>query len=339
MAHSANREAVGWFEQALSALQHLPDSRETLEQAIDLRLDLRQALSPLGETRRIIDYLRAAEIIAETLGDQRRLGRISSHMIGCYWWLREYDRAIEAGQRALALAEAHGDFVSQVVANYQLGLRYRERGDHRRAIEALKWVVTSLGGDLLRERFGGGDYPAVGARGGLTWCLAELGDFAEGSIYGKEAVQISEALDHPFSLGVACFDLGGLHLLRGHLGEAISVLERGLALCQRWDLPGLFPTVASRLGAAYTLAGRFHDGLPLLERVEELATTTGRVGEGSLQTVWLGDAYRLVGRLAEAIRLGERAVDISASEGKPGVRAWALRLLGDTAAHREPPER
>ena len=36
LARSANREAVACFEQALTALRHLPESRETLEQAIDL---------------------------------------------------------------------------------------------------------------------------------------------------------------------------------------------------------------------------------------------------------------------------------------------------------------
>src|SRR5262249_9929694 len=40
MARSAYREAVGYFEQALSALTHLPEQRATREQAIDLRLAL-----------------------------------------------------------------------------------------------------------------------------------------------------------------------------------------------------------------------------------------------------------------------------------------------------------
>ena len=47
MARSAHREAVG-LEQALSALSHLPETRATREQAIDLRLALRSALFPLG---------------------------------------------------------------------------------------------------------------------------------------------------------------------------------------------------------------------------------------------------------------------------------------------------
>ena len=47
--HAAYREAVAYFEQALEALVRLPECRDTLEQAIDLRLDLRNALFFLGD--------------------------------------------------------------------------------------------------------------------------------------------------------------------------------------------------------------------------------------------------------------------------------------------------
>ena len=42
-ARSANRDAVAYFEQALTALTHLPGTRETQEQAIDIRFGLRNA--------------------------------------------------------------------------------------------------------------------------------------------------------------------------------------------------------------------------------------------------------------------------------------------------------
>jgi predicted ATPase len=81
MARSAYREAVTAFEQALVALQHLPEDQDTLAQAIDVRFDLRLALVPLGEYGRIFDALRDAERLAEALGDQRRLGWATVHMI------------------------------------------------------------------------------------------------------------------------------------------------------------------------------------------------------------------------------------------------------------------
>ena len=52
MARSAYREAVGALEQALRALQHLPEGRDTIEQVIDLRLDMRNAFLALSDVRR-----------------------------------------------------------------------------------------------------------------------------------------------------------------------------------------------------------------------------------------------------------------------------------------------
>src|SRR4030095_2535079 len=64
MARSAHREAMGYFEQALSALSHLPEARDPREQAIDLRFALRTALMPSGDFGRILATLHEAEAIA-----------------------------------------------------------------------------------------------------------------------------------------------------------------------------------------------------------------------------------------------------------------------------------
>jgi hypothetical protein len=72
MGRSAYRDATTWQEQALQALAHLPETRTRLEQAVDLRLLLRNSLQPVGELRRVLDYLSEAEAALEKLGDQRR---------------------------------------------------------------------------------------------------------------------------------------------------------------------------------------------------------------------------------------------------------------------------
>ncbi|MGI9147336.1 MAG: AAA family ATPase, partial [Chloroflexota bacterium] len=48
-ARSANRQAATYFEQALDALNHLPNHRDAWELGIDLRIDLRNVLLPLDE--------------------------------------------------------------------------------------------------------------------------------------------------------------------------------------------------------------------------------------------------------------------------------------------------
>src|SRR4029453_13932175 len=59
--HSAHREAGEYLEQALMALGHLPESRARSERGIDVRLQLRGALTALAEYRRLHDHLRRAQ--------------------------------------------------------------------------------------------------------------------------------------------------------------------------------------------------------------------------------------------------------------------------------------
>src|SRR5262249_28193891 len=107
--HSGYREARAYIEQALQALPHLPECRETLEQAIDLRLDLRQAFFALAALRSMFAPLHEAEVLAEALGDQRRLGYVSAALSHYFWAVGDQERALVAGQRALACAETLGD--------------------------------------------------------------------------------------------------------------------------------------------------------------------------------------------------------------------------------------
>src|SRR4030095_3949622 len=62
-------------EELLFALPHLPEQRDTREQAIDLRLALRSALMPSGDWGRTLTALREAESLAAALDDSRRLGQ------------------------------------------------------------------------------------------------------------------------------------------------------------------------------------------------------------------------------------------------------------------------
>jgi tetratricopeptide (TPR) repeat protein len=120
-ARSAHLEAVRCFEQALVALPQLPEQQDTCEQAIDLRFSLRNALLPLGEPRQAFEHLRAAERLATTLNDHRRLGRAYAYLAEYFRLTGALDRAVESGERALAVATALGDFPLQVMATFFLG--------------------------------------------------------------------------------------------------------------------------------------------------------------------------------------------------------------------------
>ncbi len=338
MARSTYHEAVGYFEQALRALPHLPEQRELREQAIDLRLALRSALFPSGDSERILGYLREAETLAAALDDPRRLGHISGFLSVHFRNIGAYDQAIAAAQRALALATASEEVVLHALAHQRLGLAYQSQGDYRRAIDCLRQSVVSLHGAQRRERLGQANVPSVQSLAYLAACHGELGLFAEGRVLGEEGLQIAETVAHPSSLMWASYGIGLLALCQGDLPRALPLLERAMGICQEADLLLFVPRVAAALGAAYILSGRVADAVVLLTPVLEQTRATDMTIFQALCHLPLGEAHLLAGHLEEAQVLAERTLAFTRAHRELGNQAYALRLLGEIAARRDPPE-
>jgi tetratricopeptide (TPR) repeat protein len=337
-ARSAYREAVAYFEQALAALEHLPEHRATLAQAIDVRLDLRNVLFPLDEHARIFDHLRAAEALAERLDDPQRFGWIASYLCISFSALSEHDRAIAAGQHALALATSSGVFDVQVVALTDLGGASYFAGDFRQALDALRRVMALLTGEWRATRFGQPVMPAVISRGHAAGSLAALGDFAEGRSVAEDAVRLAEAAEQPFSIASALWYAGLVYRSQGALHTAIPMLERSLALYETANIPMWRALTASILGAAYALAGRAAEALPLLDEVLERVATGRPMFCHALVLTELSEACLLVGRVDEVSVLAGRLLELSRAYTGSGYQAYACWLLGEVARRRDPPD-
>src|SRR5262249_44619010 len=180
-------------------MSQLPESRDTLAQAIDLRLALRNVLWTLGELGRLFITLQEAAELAEALGDDRRLGWVSVYLLAHFAQVGDSERALAAGQRALALATTLGESGLTVVAQHYLGGVYRSLGDYRRAGECFQTNVACLDGVLRQAHLGLPGLAAVFARSHLVITLAECGAFAEGQVPAEEGVHMAEAAQHPYS--------------------------------------------------------------------------------------------------------------------------------------------
>jgi class 3 adenylate cyclase/tetratricopeptide (TPR) repeat protein len=201
--------------------------------------------------------------------------------------------------------------------------------------ENLHWIDTETQAflDGLVESL-----PAVASRALLAESHAELGMFAEGRIQGEEGLRIAEAVAHPASRMIASWGIGLLALRYGDLPRALPLLERAMGICQEADLPFYFPWMAAALGAAYTLSGRVADAVPLLTQALEQTIATEMVVYQAFCSLPLGEAQLLAGRLEEAHALAERTLTLAREHQERGHQAYALRLLGEIAARREPPE-
>jgi class 3 adenylate cyclase/tetratricopeptide (TPR) repeat protein len=333
-AHSAGRESRAYYEQALSILETLPQNESTLEQAFEIRLELRPVLNQLGEPRRMLDRLREAENLAGRLNDNRRLGQVCALVTIAHSQLGELDEALEFGTRALKIAGDLGDLKLRILATTYLELVHYYRGEYEPVIKLATGNLEALPVNWVHEFLGASAPPSVYDRSWLIQSLAQIGKFDDALRYEAEILQVAEATHHPFTIGQAHRAAVTLHLLRGDWGRARALSEQWIATAREGNviiqLPWVIASSAwalAQLGEASAALERAREGEQLLERqaARELVVTRG----------WdyhaLGRAYLLLGRLDEARRLGDRGVECSPHQ--PGYAAYGFCLLGEVATH------
>ena len=91
--------------------------------------------------------------MAEAGHDQQRLGRIYHYLITQFLNMGDPVRALDAGQRALALATSLDDVLLQVHTRFTLSRVYGDCGDYRQAADICRDIVTTITDDLLLQRF------------------------------------------------------------------------------------------------------------------------------------------------------------------------------------------
>jgi predicted ATPase/class 3 adenylate cyclase len=333
LARSANLEAATHMERALEALMRLPESPETLEAAVDLRVELWNAITPLGQFARGSDVMRDAEGAAERLGDQRRLGRVWGLMgnLLCFAGRRAESEAIS--ERARAAGEAIGDLVSQISANTNLGLNAYSAGDYRRAQAFQERILGLIPPERVRERFGRALLPAVNALSNLAAALAQRGAFDEAVRHGQTAIELAEEVGHPYSLAVAWWNVGRVHALRGDLAQARPILSRARSVAEELTIGFLIPAVALELSALSVLEGRTKEALNLVPEARVAIEKVGLRWWEVLAELRMSEALFAAGRVDEARIAAARTLDLARKRGEQGQEVWALRLLGEINTH------
>ena len=335
LSRSANREAASYFEQAATAVDHLPRDADTIRTSIDLRVDLRTSLYPLGEEEdRISEHLRLGERLAAELGDRRLLSRMVAFQAHLAWSASDPIRAIALSEQALALAEGGSDLGLRVVATFFLGQACHAHGDYRRAITVLTDNVERLSPEMAGERFGMGLPASVVTRVWLAFSLADMGRFGEARARCDEAARITNAVSRQaysdFHLRVA---VGVVSSRRGDFDSAIPSLEGAVEVARHGNLQLMVTSGLGWLGHAYLLAGRPSEAVAALEESlsERAEIRFGAFHHHNLAI--LAEARLSIGEPGEAERLAREAFESCRRQRQRGWEAESLRVLAEIAAH------
>ncbi len=329
LSRSALENGRVWFEQALSILERVPETKENIELSIDIRFDLRNSLHPLGHLESCLDHLQKVQAQATQLADKRRLGQVSSFLCQYYRLMGNLDPAIEAGERAMAIAEELDYLPLRIVASGHLGPALTARGEHHRAAQILTAGVERLQAELAADAMGTTGILGVFTRVYLIGSLVELGEFDRALVHAKESVEIARGANHVYSLAFSYYGIGTVLAHQGEISQSIGILEQGLDLCQSWTLPLMSPLIGTALGYAYCLADRVDEAIVLLEETEREASTMNRLGGHPMILIRLGEAYLRSARMADAERCGRQALQLARKQGENGHEAHALRFLAE----------
>jgi predicted ATPase/class 3 adenylate cyclase len=297
IARSANRVAIEHLESALVAVDHLPpEERDTL--AIDLRIELRHALTPLGRVQQTLDCLNAAEKLAVQLNDNARLARISSFTANCLVLQARYAEALETGEKALILA---GDDARLLHATKTYIARARQaRGEYQAAITLFEEILAAL--EKNPNDFQGLPVlPAAFVRSHLVICLAELGDFEQADKYASEAALRADAVEQPDSIMWAYWSIGLVALSKGDCQAAVLVFNRLLDVCTTHDMDAYASRILAGLGRSMARLGQVREGLALLEKAVALDETAEPQFTRSSTLIAYAEALLLAGELDKAL--------------------------------------
>jgi len=332
VGRSAFRDGASFFEAALGALRHLPDSRETLEQAIDIRISLNNSLYAVGDVRGGLSHLREAADLARKVGDDRRLARALHFIASSVWMTGDALEARKLARNTLVIAEALADRTLTFMANYTLAVVAFLLGDYEEAeVRSGKVLHAPEGGPTRVPGF-----PRAAMHGFMAWARGDQGRFEEGSAEGLDGLRVAEASGRPFSVTWACWGLANLYGIQGNHAEALRLCDRAIAVSRAADL-GMWPTFLGwTRGHLYARSGRVAEGTALLrEALADHKAHSFGAWESRI-TTHLAEAYLSAGRLDAARDSAVEALTLARARKEYGHEAYALRLLAEISALCDP---
>ena len=261
----ANATAKIMFEQALVALDHLPQTIKNQERFIDITRKLARVASFLP-SENVLGLLERSLTMAQALQDKVRLAYVHG-AIGAFHYMRaQYGPAFSNFSKSMSHAEVLGLDELLMLPYNLIGRSLYINGDYAQAVSMLEKGIA------LAERFNDLELMA----GSLSFCAAglwEQGKRAEGTRMAQQAIAQAEAIGHPSRIAGNNMILGFSQSMCGFFDEAIPYLNRSLELAEGTeDLPtqyipyGTLAYVYRQLGDIDKAKEHIHQSLSIAKR-------------------------------------------------------------------------
>jgi predicted ATPase len=331
-ARSAYQEAISFFEQALEALERLPQTEQTLRTAVDIRIELGPALiATKGQASPEVGraYSRARALCA-ALGESPLLFPVLVGFRSHLTVRAEYQSAYKLSEELLCLAqhcqtpsllvEAH---VSIGETLFWLGELVRARTHLERGVELYNSQMHGSGTFHYRRD------TAVGCWRCLAWTLCLLGYSDWGLKVTREAIAMARKRDDPFSLAWSLEYAARIHQFRDEPLTCQEQAEAEIVLAKEQGFFYRRATGTILRGWAMAHQGRINEGMAEMRQGLSAAAATGAKGLKPYFLSLLADAHREAGDAEAGLTVIEEAMATARASCERFFEAEMHRLKGE----------
>jgi class 3 adenylate cyclase/tetratricopeptide (TPR) repeat protein len=312
LERSAHRESIELLKQALTLLDTLPETPETLAEALSVRMALGPALmATQGNVSTEVEatYLQALELCDRLEDTTRRFP-----VLWGLWYVNHgrgnYERALELAEHGLRVAGSASEPAYQLEAHHSMWSTLHGIGRSCAAVEhCLRGVALYNSRERTPWWLYGTHDPGVCCRGILslaTWLLGAPDDAVR---WLGEALRLARELQHPATLMIALYQGAQVYYHRGESTLAADVAEKALRLGHDHGF-SLWPERAAViLGCLLVDQGQVDGGLIQAEDAVRQVAALGSTGwHDDLSITLLAGAYGIAGQPEKGLRALERLV-------------------------------
>jgi predicted ATPase len=339
LERSAHVEAISHLTKGLEALKALPNTREHIQQELELQLTLG---IPLSATRGYAApevahiYTRAQEL-CQQMGETPQLIPVLLGLWRFYLLRAELVKARELAERCLLLVQRLDDPARLIVAHDVLGETLFFLGDFAQARTHLERAVALYDPQKRRPHRALTD-PGVSSLSILAGALWMLGYPEQARQKSTAALRLAEALAHPHILASTLVIAAHLHQLRQEIHTTQRQAVAVMRLATEQGFPFWLAEATIFVGWAQAAQGQGNEGVA---QIHQGLVTRQAIGLELTQPVYLSmlaEAYQSAEQPTEGLTVLADAVRRVGTTGERWREAEMHRLRGEllltvSAAH------
>ncbi|TWA87832.1 putative ATPase [Azospirillum brasilense] len=319
-------DAGRFYEQALKALDHLPDTRRNTQRRIDLWVGIPLVLLPQG--RQLAgDPLEEARDMALGIDDRIRYARATSLKASFQWVYGVLDGAIALSRSALDHLGNRGTMELRIQGLMRLGGMLVDKGHFPEAQEKLEQARSLALAHAPRARFGLTAVAVAITAAYQGRCLAELGRDEEAVRVMLHALDIAEEVGHAFSVSSVKVHLALVHIIGERFAEALPLLKDAITITEATRLHIFQPITLGALGYAIARTGGAVEGARLLNASLEQAHILNHSLPRPRILNWMSDLALETAQHETAIGCAAKALGIATDAGQLSEQGWSHLAL------------